>query len=201
MKKSYSQAGQDRFVLSLFDKNYRGVFVDIGCNKPDFINNTLLLEENGWTGISLDIADYKNEWKIRKTLFLMQDALKCDYKQVFTKHCIINPVDYLSLDIEIEGSRYLALKKVMESGYEFKIITIEHDGFRGYDLTERQPQRKLLNDMGYFLLCSDVMLTNNPMEDWWINPKYFNESQYIFYRCSNTCYSEILNKNEKNNYE
>ena len=193
MGESYSQLGQDRFVLSLFDKDYKGIFVDVGCNKPDFINNTLLLEKNGWIGISLDIADYRNEWKIRKTPFLMQDALICDYKQLFIDYDIINPVDYLSLDIEIEGSRYLALKKVMESGFEFKVITIEHDGFRGYDLTERQPQRKLLNNMGYFLLCSDIMITNNPMEDWWINPKYFNESQYMHYKCSNMRYSEILN--------
>ena len=196
MEKSYSQAGQDIFVLSLFEKNYKGVFVDIGCQGPEIINNTLLLEENGWTGISFDIIDYSGEWQIRKTPFIVQDALICDYKKIFEEQNFNNPIDYLSLDIEGDGQRYQALKQVMKSGYEFKAITIEHDAYRGYDLTERQPQRKFLNEIGYLLLCADIICGGCQMEDWWINPKYFKESKYMFYHCSNTSFLEILNKNK-----
>ena len=194
MGKNYSQIGQDRFVLWLFKKDYRGVFVDIGCSLPDKINNTLLLEENGWTGISLDIVDYKKEWQIRKTSFLMEDALKCDYKQIFNQNNIPNIIDYLNLDIEGEGLRYLALKRIIESDYEFKVITIEHDAYRGYDLTERVPQRKLLTDKKYFLLCSNVLSNGVPLEDWWINPKYFKFEEYEAIICDGLSYNDILKK-------
>jgi len=56
--KSYSQIGQDIFVKNLLKKdNYKGYFVEIGGYLPTEINNTMLLEESGWNGISLDIID------------------------------------------------------------------------------------------------------------------------------------------------
>jgi hypothetical protein len=61
MLEKYSQAGQDKFVLSLFNENYEGTFVDIGCSVPKIINNTLLLEENGWYGISIDLENFSEQ--------------------------------------------------------------------------------------------------------------------------------------------
>ena len=63
---SYSQCGQDIFVYNILNKN-NGTFLDLGCYLPKNINNTYLLELNGWSGISLDILDYSEEWKERKT--------------------------------------------------------------------------------------------------------------------------------------
>jgi len=192
--KTYSQAGQDQFVLSLFDNDYKGTFVDIGCNLPNIINNTLLLEENGWLGISIDNNEYfKNIWN-RKTPFILEDALYCNYKEILDKNNLSNIIDYLSLDIDGNGDKFYALKRIIESGYEFKVITIEHDAYRGFDMTEREPQRNLLLNNGYVLLCADVSLCcNNAYEDWWINPKYFYEEEYNFYKSSNLQYSKILN--------
>jgi hypothetical protein len=170
---TYSQSGQDQFVLSLFYEGYKGVFVDIGCEYPKLINNTLLLEENGWMGISLDILDFSEEWKIRNTPFICADALMCDFNKLFIQYNLPRIIDYLSLDIEGEGERYLALKRVIECEYEFKVITVEHDVYRGYELSERMPQRKLLTERGYSLLYPDVISdTGVVFEDWWINPKY-----------------------------
>ncbi len=59
---SYSQCGQDIFVYNILKKN-NGTFLDLGCYLPKNINNTYLLELNGWSGISLDIIDYNEEWK------------------------------------------------------------------------------------------------------------------------------------------
>jgi hypothetical protein len=57
--KSYGQIGQDIFVMKLLnEQNYEGYFVEIGGYLPIEINNTMLLEENGWSGISIDINDY-----------------------------------------------------------------------------------------------------------------------------------------------
>jgi hypothetical protein len=193
----YSQAKQDKFVLSFFKEGYSGTFVDVGCWMPDEINNTLLLEEHGWYGVSFDITDMSNEWKLRGTPFVCANALTCDFKKLFEENLIPKVVDYLSLDVEGDGDRYNALVNVFKSGYEFKIITIEHDAWRGYNETERKPQREFLNELGYFLLCSNVAgkrVPFNPMEDWWINPKYINKEEHMILLSESLSCDEILEK-------
>jgi len=194
MYEKYSQAGQDKFVLSLFNKDHKGYFLDIGCQLPDEINNTLMLEENGWTGISVDIENYSEQWKTRKSAFVCHDALTCNYPLIFDKYNMPKVIDYLSLDIEGDGTRYQALVQVMKAGHEFKVMTIEHDVYRGYYLSEAWPQRILLQEMGYFLLCSDVSHDYFPYEDWWVNPKYLNESDYLQHLCHCVEYTEIMKK-------
>lgn len=188
-----SQSGQDIFVSKLIN-NKNAFFVDIGCWKPIVLNNTFMLEELGWKGISLDITDMTDEWSIRKTGFIKADALNIDYTKLFNDNNLPLVIDYLTIDIEGNGHRLLALKKIFESNREFKIITIEHDFYRGYEKSETIPQRQFLINNGYFLLCSNVCLSNNPFEDWWINPKFFIESEFSHLKCNNTEYSEILKR-------
>jgi len=195
---NYSQAGQDLFVLGLINSTNKHYFLDIGCWVPDTLNNTLLLEQNGWNGISIDITDLSEEWKVRNSKFVASDALIINYTELLNSNNQPMIIDYLNIDIEGSGFRYQALKRVMESNRDFKIITIEHDAYRGYSETERTPQRALLTNKGYVLLCSDVCLGGNPFEDWWINPKYFKEEEYKHLMCSNTEYNEILNKLKTN---
>jgi hypothetical protein len=190
----YSQAGQDKFVLSFFDDDYKGFFIDIGCWMPDDLNNTLRLEERGWFGVSLDITDMKSEWRRRNTPFVCENALTCDYEKLLNSFSMPKVIDYLSLDIEGDGGRYSALLKLFEANHEFKIITIEHDSYRGYGETERKKQREFLTKMGYFLICSNVTLGGNPFEDWWINSKYINEDKYRKLVSEGLSYDEILKK-------
>ena len=49
MNNKYSQVGQDLFAIKIND-NTPGFFIDIGCGKPNYINNTLLLREKKWKG-------------------------------------------------------------------------------------------------------------------------------------------------------
>lgn len=58
-KKSYAQSREDVFIKSQFPKNFKGFFVDVGCNHPIRINNTYLLYLQGWRGINIDM-DYKS---------------------------------------------------------------------------------------------------------------------------------------------
>jgi hypothetical protein len=162
--KSNSQAGQDLFVLSQFPQGYKGVFLDIGCSLPVVLNNTLLLEEHGWNGYSFDIIDYSKEWKKRNTRFICADVLKVDFLRYISK----KEIDYLSLDIEGDGCRYAALKRLIDYGFTFKVITIEHDSYRGFTKTEKEPQRKLLKEQGYTLINADVKNNGLIFEDWWI---------------------------------
>ena len=161
--KSYSQVGQDKWVLNQFSSCFKGDFLDIGCQLPRSINNTLLLEESGWNGISIDIVNYSNQWKNRKTRFIQADILKMDLSVLQKRY------NYLSLDTH--GNYTEILTSLFDYGFEFQYITVEHDSYRLGD-SEKFSERKLLKKHGYKLINSDVKLNNQPFEDWWFNPNY-----------------------------
>ena len=54
VKESYSQFGEDIFLLKYFDKN-KGFFIDIGCHHPFRYNNTFKLYKLGWRGLNVDL--------------------------------------------------------------------------------------------------------------------------------------------------
>lgn len=177
--KSYSQCGQDLFVNYL-TKGVPGKFLDLGCSLPKKINNTYFLELVGWHGISMDIQDFSKQWSERKCKFLQADCLNVDYNNLLKDYYTENTIDYLTLDMEGCGDRFKLLQKIIESNYNFKIITIEHDAYMGESFVQNEqiPQRKLLEQKGYKLLCSNISHDANPelfFEDWWIHPLYFQE--------------------------
>ena len=53
--KNNSQFGEDRYLLSLFEKGYRGRYLDVGCFHPTKHNNTFLFFKSGWQGINIDL--------------------------------------------------------------------------------------------------------------------------------------------------
>ncbi len=177
---SYSQIGQDKWVLSLFPKGYRGFFMDVGCHLPEYINNTLLLEEQGWDGVAFDKKNYYWAWRKRRvTKFFWTDVLFCDFKALD----LPKQIDYLSLDIDGKGTNYTVLKKLLKLGFKFGSITFEHNLYLGeeYNLAERIPQRELLLNRGYTLARADVKDDGDPLkgegnvfEDWWVDKKYID---------------------------
>ena len=50
-----SQFGEDKFLINLFDKDYKGKYLDLGCFHPTKHSNTNLLYKNGWRGINIDL--------------------------------------------------------------------------------------------------------------------------------------------------
>ncbi len=50
-----SQFGEEKFILSFFDKGYKGKFVDIGCFHPTRHNNTYEMYKSVWHGINIDL--------------------------------------------------------------------------------------------------------------------------------------------------
>jgi hypothetical protein len=195
---SYSQCGQDLFVYNL-TKGQKGKFLDLGCYLPKKINNTYLLELNGWEGVSIDINDYSNEWKVRNSLFIQEDCFKIEYEKLLKEHFQSQVIDYLSLDMEDVGDRYRLLEKILKTNYEFKIITIEHDSHLGIDYikNEREPQRELLKNNGYRLVCADVSQKDYPnlfYEDWWINTKFFLDSEINNWVSEKMSCDKIFNK-------
>lgn len=195
---SYSQCGQDIFVYNML-KIKNGTFLDLGCYLPKNINNTYLLELNGWSGISLDIMDYSKEWEVRKNKFIQQDCMNANLDELLDTHYDNEVIDYLSLDMEVLGDRFKLLEKVLKTKYSFKVITIEHDSHIGneYVIKEKIPQRDLLLKNGYVLLCGDVSQKDHPTlfyEDWWINPKYFKREELINWYSNKLSCDEIFKK-------
>lgn len=173
----FSQLGQDIFVLDLINES--STYLEVGCQDSKIINNTYLLEQKGWTGISIDIINYSDNWKSRKNKFVCSDALKTNFKALLEWQKYKSPIGFLSIDIEGNGSRYECLKKILSTGYEFKIICIEHDSYKGYIESEKEPQIELLKNKGYELVVENI--GDKPeylFEDWWVNPKFIHTEKY-----------------------
>tara|TARA_Y100000816_G_C26085544_1_gene572758 strand:+ start:878 stop:1612 length:735 start_codon:yes stop_codon:yes gene_type:complete len=50
-----SQFDEDLKISNLFEKNYKGNFIDLGCFHPTRQNNTFKLYKRGWRGINIDL--------------------------------------------------------------------------------------------------------------------------------------------------
>lgn len=53
--KNGAQSGEDKYIIKLFDEDFKGKFLDIGCYHPTRHNNTYLMYKNGWSGINIDL--------------------------------------------------------------------------------------------------------------------------------------------------
>ena len=54
--KSFSQEGEDKFLLEYFKDRLNGFYIDVGAFHPYRINNTYLLYKKGFRGINIDIS-------------------------------------------------------------------------------------------------------------------------------------------------
>ena len=170
-----SEAGQDEFAYRQIGLN--GTFLDIGCQHPITHNNTFSLENYGWTGLLVEI---KLDWKelckqARLSPLIIGDALLIDWAFVLRDLGLGPTIDYLSLDIDEfdEGPKIKALtvlKALIDAGYTFRCITVEHDAYKQGE-EPRKSLRELLTANGYKLFRGDVSYTDGPnheFEDWWI---------------------------------
>ncbi len=53
--KNGTQFGEDKYIMNLFNKNFKGKFLDVGCYHPTRHNNTYLMYKSGWSGINIDL--------------------------------------------------------------------------------------------------------------------------------------------------
>ena len=166
---------QDIYALTIFGKDHKGTYVDIGCRHPVLHNNTFILEQYGWRGFAVDLEYFTPDWEQYRpnSTYLNRDAFTVNYKSEFDKLDLGDPIDFLSIDLELPVDRFKILKQVFETGYEFKVITIEHDAYCHPVELEKIPQREFLTERGYVLVKKCEWI-----EDFWINPNYIDEDQY-----------------------
>lgn len=162
----YSEARQDEFVLHMMNGKI-GEYLEIGAAFPVEANNTFLLEQKGWTGLSLEINPiYSDLWKKeRKNTLVIADALEYNYQEK-------NHIDYLQLDIEPPSQTFKVLQKLFELKTTYSIITFETDAY--IDSSYVNPSRELFLSRGYVLAVPDVRCSRGPFEDWYVNPKFID---------------------------
>lgn len=185
---------QDLFV-NLLLPNKKGYYVDIGAGNGEGIpcaSNTIWLEELGWKGILLEFKkEYCEEAKVLRpnSHIVKADAYAVDYKKLFEHLNVPKTIDYLSIDIDpwySQACNVDILSKFPHDEYEFKILTIEHDL---YNTPVGKIQKPALMEFyknswlkEYYMVVENIALQYSGtkyIEDWFINPKYFDEFNII----------------------
>lgn len=190
---SFSQAGQDRFVWEVLGPRDHGTFLDIGANHPVEKNNTWALERMGWTGICVeaDPACAKLLREQRKATVIEDDATRLDYGDILMRVARMGHMDYLSLDVD-EASLD-ALKKVMESGVRFNVLTVEHDAYRFGDKRRGEMVGMLIHH-GYFVLCDEVCDQGLPFEIWAVDVHLEGMCDKRWWRADPTDWKEFFDR-------
>ena len=199
---TYSQAHQDLFVRIMLDFKENGFYCEIGGSEPKQSNNTYILERDlGWSGVSLEIepnlVSQFNQY--RNNPCLLQDATKFDYGKYFRNNNFPSQIDYLSCDIDPAKITYQALERLPFSKYRFSVITFEHDLYAaGPEIMMKS--RRVLEDLGYFRVVSNVLCCGRDFEDWWVDPVIVPRARFEPFISSKIECADIFNNwhtNEK----
>jgi len=193
-KLSYSQAGQDIFVINCLNHKKNGIFLDLGCSDPIIINNTYLLEtQYGWKGLSVDIDKTMTDKYVNRNTHVWDlDATKLDFNSVI--EICTDKIDYLSLDLEPAAETFNCLQTIPFDRIDFSIITYEHDFWR-YGDEYRDKSRELLTKHGYKIICANVLSFDNIVfEDWYYNPKYIDYKNIKHFESDGEKWQTILDR-------
>ena len=166
---------QDEFAYLLLGN--KSTFLDVGCYHPLQWNNTFSLERLGWTGLMIDIED---KWVNLCNSNRLNQAYLCDITKkenfigILENHWPEKHFGYISMDADTGNVK--GLSNYLESGYSFDVMTYEHDSYQCGD-ERKAPSKEILESYGYFLLFEDMTCTDDNLvwEDWWINPRKFNQ--------------------------
>jgi len=172
---NYSQCYQDLFVLTALDGKKDGNYIEIGAGRPYYGNNTALLKQWGYKGVSLDIHQpFLDKWAGERPddWCLNQDATTADYVDICDTYLKSRYIDYLQLDVDPAHNTYKVLQNIPFNTLEFGVITYEHDYYCDDTKSYRNKSRKLLKDAGYILVAGNISPDkNSPYEDWWVHPR------------------------------
>jgi hypothetical protein len=194
---SFSEAGQESYVINVLKSKKSGHYVEIGAFHSTKASNTFILESKySWSGVALEIeSDRTNEYNLnRVNICVNYDARKFNYKKFYLENGFPSKIDYLQVDIEPAINSLLALIKATSIGYRYSIITFEHDGFINVQNKFVKNFVKIyLKLRGYILNVENVSnpgAPNNFYEDWYLCKSEFSTSSIKYYK--NICSSELF---------
>ncbi len=126
---SFSQFGEDKFILNLFKKKNisQGTFVEFGAWDGIHLSNCKLLADNQWSGYFIEgdpvrCESCKHNYRDNKKIIVINKFINTEYTlNHFINEYKINNIDVLSIDID--GKDLTELKKL--NLIKPKIIIIE----------------------------------------------------------------------------
>jgi len=196
LKKIYGfgQFGQDRFVNKILDTD-EGFFLDIGAgishqslaSVPIYsMSNTYWLEhQRKWTGIGIDYDQtYINAARqFRSCKLLCVDLMENNINELLEQNDCPENMDYLSFDVDDAQSKVFS--ELDFSKYQFRVITYEHNLFRG-NAEEQKMSRATFKALGYKLLFGNVgymgengIWTQEAVEDWYVDAEIFQKHGHL----------------------
>jgi|TARA_B110000914_G_scaffold205432_1_gene200564 FkbM family methyltransferase len=143
-----SQFGEDKKISKLFNKNFKGTYVDLGCFHPVRVNNTFQFYKKGWNGLNIDLnpltidlfnfarptdtnicAAISNK-KVKKKLYFLGDldpknTLDLNHKNWLGKHFNINKKDF-----KIKNVKTITLSEILNKNkfYNIDFLNIDIEG-------------------------------------------------------------------------
>lgn len=142
-----SQFGEDKKIIKLFKKDYKGKYLDLGCFHPTRSNNTFRLYKKGWQGMNIDLnpltidlfnfsrpkdinicAAISNKETKKKLYFLgdldSKNTLDFNHRKWLGKHFRINSKDFKTKKVKTKKLIDI-LKKYNFYKIDFMNIDIE----------------------------------------------------------------------------
>ena len=143
-----SQFGEDKKISKLFNKNFKGTYVDLGCFHPVRVNNTFQFYKKGWNGLNIDLnpltidlfnfarptdtnicAAISNK-RVKKKLYFLGDldpknTLDLNHKNWLGKHFNINKKDF-----KIKNVKTITLSEILNKNkfYNIDFLNIDIEG-------------------------------------------------------------------------
>lgn len=182
MNSTYSQAGQDLFVLAATNNKKNGFFLEIGSNHPSYNNNSFLLEtQYKWKGLLVEYdKSFETSYKTQRSnsIYVINDARLVNYREILDSNNFPTNMDYLQIDLDVNNKStldtLLLLDQTVFDKYKFATITFEHDIYSGNFFDTREISRRIFEKRGYLLAFPDVKVFWNgkfqPFEDWYVHP-------------------------------
>ena len=175
IERNYSQTFQDLFTLYVLKGKRKGFYIEIGGGKPFHGNNTALLKEFDWNGITFEInPSLIKQWREERPndKIYSKDATTIDWVSFLKDNKYPTTIDYLQLDIDPASNTYKTLENINFKKLKFNVITYEHDAYDNNEIY-RQKSRDLLHKAGYILIAGNISPDkNSPFEDWWVHKSY-----------------------------
>ena len=173
IKRNYSQAFQDIFVLSATNGKKNGTYLEIGGFDGKLLSNTYLLEkEYNWNGVAIEHIKQRTDKynNLRKNICITADALEVDYSSLLKNNMFPKNIDYLQIDIDPFENSKKCLYKIPFDEYIFSTITFETDRYRNSDnIDSIEKTREYLASKDYILALKDISTYGNKFEDWYIH--------------------------------
>lgn len=195
----YSVLGNDVFIYNILDKS-PGFFVEAGCG--DGVNvpgpsNSLYLEEQGWTGIGIDIENIEAFNKNRKSLGVRADLNLKKIEDILEENNAPKIIDFFSFDVD--EAQKSALDFLSLDKFKFKHIHFEHNNFITSDDPNYIPLNieylktngyKKFTEAGYIRIVENVLDRRGlAIEDWYVHKDFIpSDIKYL----KNILYIDIL---------